>query len=345
MRKKQWRTRTKGTKKQVGKKFLVGSRKKVRTSLLASKNVPAFRRKEIDPTSSTGSILSSKDIPDSPDVVGEEKYDGSKYLMQILPQGNLMTSRKISVKTKRHVEKGSNIPHITGNEYPSLYGTVLEGEVVHNKGFSAVNSIMLSKPERAVVFQKVHGNATYVVYDILYYKGKDVRTLPLRERRKILGEIFKSKVFPKHVKLSKIHKGKAKIVALFNYLTKKLKKEGVMVKNLSKPYGEHLLKWKKIRTFDGIVDDYVYGRGKYTNTVGSLIVKQYVEGDKKPREVATISGMTDAQRKEFKKKLDAGKKFIVEFEAQEITKHGRYRHPRFVRVRYDKKFSDCKFGK
>jgi ATP-dependent DNA ligase len=79
------------------------------------------------------------------------------------------------------------------------------------------------------------------------------------------------------------------------------------------------------------------------------------------KEVAKVSGMTDKQRDSFWNYL---KKFgiedetgyilpdnldykkilvqVIEFTAQEKTKQ-RYRHPRFLEMRYDKDFNECLF--
>ena len=60
--------------------------------------------------------------------------------------------------------------------------------------------------------------------------------------------------------------------------------------------------------------------------------------------VCTCGGFNDSQREEFTKKPSSFIKKVVEVKANGIfTDTGKLRHPRFLRMRYDKNFSDCTF--
>ena len=127
----------------------------------------------------------SSDKWDDPNWWAEEKIDGSRYLMHIGETGNRFTSRQKSRGTGLPVEKTENIPHLSETAYPELAGTILDGEIQH-KDFSRTVSIMGSKPERAIQLQQEIGLIDYYVFDILEYKGENVREKTYKERRAIL---------------------------------------------------------------------------------------------------------------------------------------------------------------
>jgi hypothetical protein len=90
--------------------------------------------------------------------------------------------------------------------------------------------------------------------------------------------------------------------------------------------GEKALKVKPKETYDVPVTGSTKGKGKYEGLIGALIT---------PR--GKVSGMTDAQRKQFSEKLPE----VIEAECMGLTKNGKFRHPRFVRERFDKAVEDC----
>ena len=85
--------------------------------------------------------------------------------------------------------------------------------------------------------------------------------------------------------------------------------------------GNVWLKVKSSDTFDVQVTDVVPGRGKHTGRMGALMTERGKVG----------TGFTDAQRSEV---WQAGE--IIEVECMSLTPSGKFRHPRFVRRRFDK---------
>ena len=109
--------------------------------------------------------------------------------MHIGKEGNRFTSRQKSRKTGLPVEKTENVPHLAKMDLGFLAGTILDGEMQHND-FSKTVSVMGSLPERAIALQEEIGWINYHVFDILEYKGEDVRELPYYARRELLDEIM-----------------------------------------------------------------------------------------------------------------------------------------------------------
>jgi hypothetical protein len=63
------------------------------------------------------------------------------------------------------------------------------------------------------------------------------------------------------------------------------------------------------------------GKGKNKGLIGALITPK-----------GNVSGMSDAQRRAFTLKLPE----MIEVECMGLTKNGKFRHPRFMRERFDK---------
>lgn len=271
----------------------------------------------------------------------EEKLDGSRYILQFNSSGRpLLTSRKISVKTNLPVDKTANLRGYVVGDCMGLAGTILDGEIVGGDSFGNTVSLMGSSPERAQKMLKDGFRVRYCVYDILQYRGEDMRDVPLGNRKAALQRAvdFYANPYIEYVKtLPNKEQSYLDIV--------KNGGEGVILKMLNGLYVEgdrskHWLKVKKSETYDGVILGFTEGNGKYENLIGSIRVGQMVNGSMD--EVATISGMNDEDREHFTNNQYKYIGKVVEFKAQQKTE-ARYRHPVFVRVRHDKSPNECKF--
>src|ERR1051326_1361044 len=137
---------------------------------------------QIEPASCKGGALTFESVFQATDeelkgLVAEEKFDGLRYLLQIRPNGsriNYLTSRRISVVTGKYVEKQDKVPFIRDYKFECRGESVLDGEFV-SEGISSdtQHSMALGKGE-------------YHCWDILRYRGRDVRSLSLETRREML---------------------------------------------------------------------------------------------------------------------------------------------------------------
>lgn len=305
----------------------------------------------------------------SPEWVAEEKFDGDRRIAQFCgEQGVRFTGTRESVDGSGFVEKSANLPHLWGRwsgrmtatevrnqgsmmAAKHLVGTVLDGEIVcpETKGMSGgrskyVTAVMGSKPERAVALQRQNGWMEYRVFDCLWYKGKDLRAKPLRERR-----VYAARA------VTKWSCTYATMVPQFRGDNQKFFRgvlarggEGVVLKHQDHTYGDESL-WVKVKgewTADVVVMGFKPGKGKYVGMVGAIEMGQWVE---KPhhgtthglRGVGTCRGFTDAFMLGLTKHP---KKYLNQ--VIEITHNGReptgaFRHPRFKRFRPDKSPKDC----
>lgn len=136
-------------------------------------------------------------LRDSANII-EEKFDGTRALVYFLSQeciesGEVVDelgwcrvfSRRISKKTNFYVENTDSLPQIRELDRPELSGTILDGEMfIEGLPFKEVSSTLNCLWDKAIDRQIEKGFITFHAFDILFYKGIDLRKLPL-ERRKV----------------------------------------------------------------------------------------------------------------------------------------------------------------
>ena len=129
-------------------------------------------------------------------VICERKLDGVRIQFRIFdstkevnyPHCRLF-SRNVSLKTGFYSERTDNFPHFRDYGKSELANTILDGELlVPNVPFSETSAVVLSLPEESISKQKEIGKPVFNAFDILFYKGKDLRNIPLIERKGYLEE-------------------------------------------------------------------------------------------------------------------------------------------------------------
>ena len=129
-------------------------------------------------------------------VICERKLDGVRIQFRIFdstkevnyPHCRLF-SRNVSLKTGFYSERTDNFPHFRDYGKSELDNTILDGELlVPNVPFSETSAVVLSLPEESISKQKEIGKPVFNAFDILFYKGKDLRTTSLIERKGYLEE-------------------------------------------------------------------------------------------------------------------------------------------------------------
>jgi ATP-dependent DNA ligase len=286
------------------------------------------------------------DVLDNPNLVAELKIDGSRYVLYFdcdpyeRQAGNTLLSRRPSVTDGRLVDKTANVPHITKDLFDGLGGTILDGEMV-SADFTSTNSIMNSAPRVALQKQKEIGLITYHVFDIMAYKGVDVRNKTLAERRKILKHVIE-KIDNPHIKM--VEQVTENLEEFFNKTVAK-GGEGIVVKDLRMAYGVGWAKMKKSYDVTCFVSGFKDGNGKYKGGVGAIAISVWRDDFAAPIEVGFASGFDDATRADMTKNPKKYMGRSVDIFAQEISKDNRLRHPTFHRFRDDVLSHECTIEK
>lgn len=275
--------------------------------------------------------------------IAEYKYNGVHYLMHLGNKSSRFTSRHVSVVTGKFVEKTENFPHLAQHKFSrSLWDTVFDGEITHKDNVYDVLSVTGASPAVAVAFQKKHGWVNYTIWDILFYRGKNVRKLPWHERHELLEyaiEIFNCKYIkiPKVVRRNKL-----------KYYTDILRAggEGVVLKHVDHLYGtKSWVKAKRVETYDVVVTGYKPPTRLTEKADGTVSVSKFyalgwigsIEFEERDGNgFGSCSGMKDSVREYISNNRARCVGKLFEIKVQEKLPSGKFQSPRFNRWRPDK---------
>lgn len=153
----------------------------------------------------TAKELDTEELQDSKfndsNYIVEEKFDGTRALVYFLTQKTVdsegndsgevgycrVFSRRISKKTGFYVENTDSLPHIREIDKPDLGGTIIDGEMfINGLPFKEVASTLNCLWDKAVERQIEKGFISFHAFDILFYRGIDLRKFPLERRKEFL---------------------------------------------------------------------------------------------------------------------------------------------------------------
>jgi bifunctional non-homologous end joining protein LigD len=215
---------------------------------------------------------------DNKDWVFEVKWDGVRAIL---------LQNKAKGTTKIQSRNGKDITH----RYPEITkamdsvlknneSVVLDGEIVilNKEGipdFQMHQKRMNVESQGDIEFLSNNIPATYFVFDILYFDGKNVEELHVPDRRKILNSLIADG--SKRIRVSEYIEEKGK--ALFKSVIER-QLEGIVAKHKHSKYHQGIrssawLKIKGILTQDCVVIGYTKGEGNRQDYFGSLILAAY----------------------------------------------------------------------
>lgn len=296
------------------------------------------------------------------DWQAEWKWDGIRSQL-ILREGQFFIwSRGEDLMTEKFPEL-----HELAHHLPD--GTVIDGELLPFKNHQVLSfNALQTRIGRKNVTKKVMEEApvTIFAYDLLEFKGRDIRKRPLQERRELLEKIVEKTDQPLLLRSSTIVD-----FSEWQQLTeprensRNIMAEGLMLKRLSSPYqaGRRRGDWWKWKidplTIDGILIYAQKGKGRRADlyTDYTFAVRDN-EGNLVPFTKA-YSGLTDEEIRKVDRFVKQNTKerfgpvrtvkpelvFEIAFEGiQESKRHKSgvaLRFPRMLRWRHDKKAEDA----
>ncbi|MGK4567944.1 DNA ligase D [Flavobacterium sp. 3HN19-14] len=285
---------------------------------------------------------------DNDDWIFENKYDGYRALVQIKDgKANLISRNGISFnkKYKALVATFDNIFH----------DMILDGEiVVEDKSGKSHFQWLQNFEDNPDI-----GKLKFYAFDILYFKGFDLRGLELLQRKKILKAILPKSdnlIFSAHT----VGKGIETFKAI-----EKLGGEGIIAKKSNSKYAENkrTKDWLKIKTEqqqEMVIGGYTDPQGGRKG-IGALICGYYENGELL-YSGKVGSGFDDESLSEMKKKLEkleidkspfkenprergvhwVKPQLVAQIKFSEWTETNSMRHPVFLGLREDKKAGEVK---
>ena len=135
----------------------------------------------------------------NPDYISEVKYDGYRMVCY-MDKEIRFTTRSIAIESARNgnptpTERTLNLPHLTCLKH-NHSGTIPDGEI-WKPGCTShdITSAIGGFAETSLFNQIRDGFVSYMMYDLLQYKGKDLRSEPYTERRKMLEEFHSDMLY------------------------------------------------------------------------------------------------------------------------------------------------------
>lgn len=318
------------------------------------------------------------------DCVGQLKYDGAMYHLHIKNRfGYALTSKRVSVKTNELNEKwnlfsGEYADSILCNvKKETIFVCEAVSEHLRNykeeyldfvwdRRVSFVAGIMNSKPE--TMYEKYESNPLrFVVFDVLYYDGVDVRDEPygIKYNTFIRPHFPQAGMFGERIELKNnlcyaVTNVKRESIESYYGMCVRRGFEGIVVKDKNSNLA---MKMKKLATADCIIIGFTQGTGKYQNMIGAVEVGIVVKDQRQIPfrldvtklnrkqvnhlletgaivKVGQASGMDDYMRKQMSDFKNAYLGKPVEIAYKEFSGK-KMIHPRFKQVRFDKYITRC----
>ena len=260
---------------------------------------------------------SASEVPTTGEWALEAKYDGWRAIFHVRLAGEVFCwGRSGNIYSGKAVAVEDALRRLP------LVDVVLDGELVHPDGWGGVQSEMTSAQVR-------DSNLTFMAFDVLRFSGQDCRQAPWELRREVLAKL-----------LAYTPEDSALRISPFTMATQDAHDrliaagaEGSVCKRLASSYvNGRSPSWVKIKpqeTLDVTITGFKPGKGEREGMVGA------VEFEMDNGQRSRCSGMSDRTLVQMSELpgLFIGKR--MEIKHHGITKHGKPRHPQFVKVRDD----------
>jgi len=286
----------------------------------------------------------------------ETKMDGQRCSLQIGEEVSLLISRNRLDKLKGVGKAGKFRDIGSLKTEPSYFyskifnGTLLDGELMGGEGNKQDGTMNETERRNREIGEFVG----FIVFDVLFWKGRDVRNHTYASRRglaEVIVNYFISEKFG-FIKLSDQYpSSKEKMKEIWAQ-----GKEGVVFKHIHSKYGDSKLPWykgKAERTVDAFLIGVTEGKSggspmngikaKPNGKVATFTVGMVTDNGNVV-EVGKMSGLLDIDKEH------GFKEFFNKYYGQvvEMTVSGwsgkAFRFPRFKRWRRDKLSEDCSFS-
>ncbi len=267
-------------------------------------------------------------LPRNDEAWGYEiKWDGVRAIVYVLGENVVVQSRNLRDITAQYPEL-RELGDALGER-----ATVIDGEIValDEQGlpsFQRLQGRMNLASPRDVAARAREIPVTFMAFDLLYLDGRNVMSLPYRERRRMLEDL---ELKGEHVQTPAFHAGEG---AEFLQAAATRGLEGIMAKRLDSAYepGRRSGAWIKLKNVRGqevVIGGWLPGEGRRGGTIGALLVGYYEDGAfRYAGNVGT--GFTDAELDRLQRLLDPLRTEASPFAEGNVDRRAVYVHPALV---------------
>lgn len=222
-----------------------------------------FTKRNIQPM-----LIGREESPfDSKDYIYELKWDGERCIAYLDPEG------EAELRNKRNVKMLPKVPELKDIWRQSKVKCILDGELMVLKegkpDFFEIQRRSLTTNKFKIELASNQYPATFIAFDILYYDGKDITSMPLTERKEYLKKAFKESerlALSRHIENNGI---------AFYQMAEQRELEGIVAKRKDSIYiqGKRTKEWAKIKRMmdeDFIICGYI---PKMNNMVSLVLGK------------------------------------------------------------------------
>ena len=304
-----------------------------------------FETKKINPM-----LVKDEVAPfDDPDYIFELKFDGIRCIAYLDSNG------QTKFYNKRHMLLNPHFPELL-NIHKNVSGRcILDGEVFIMRdgrpNFADVQKRALTNDKYKIELHAKSYPATFVAYDILYYRGKSIEHLPLLERKaKLAAVVKKENDFFSYSRF--IHEHGIKMYEM----AKQQNLEGIIAKRVDSKYfqDKRTNDWLKIKYM--LDDDFIICGYVLKELTRTIVLGQYVKN--KLTYKGKVAGISKAVLKTilsipkascpFSQPLEDDDinwikpELVCKVKFMEYNRKGGMRQPAFVALRDDKLPHECK---
>jgi bifunctional non-homologous end joining protein LigD len=294
--------------------------------------------------------VAARSVSDPDAFLYEIKYDGYRLLGAVADGNVRLVTRKGNDWTARFAPVAEALAALEARE------AVVDGEacILDDRGRSSFQLL-----QGWLGGERVKGTLVFATFDLLWVDGRDLRRLPIEERRELLEALLTNAKAP--LVFSKALDGPvAKMIAR----ARRQGLEGLIAKRKGSPYtsGGSGAWWKlKFRKEQEVAIAGYVPRSDAADEVGALIIAVAAKGggfelagkvgtgfDKKTRKKLAVMLDADASKTptvlgnpRLKGARWAKVKYVAQIALSEWTKDGSARAPSFLALREDKSPRDC----
>lgn len=190
-------------------------------------------------------LLQKREEPfDDPRYLFEPKIDGHRLVLSVIDGRPTLYTRHQTLCTPQY-------PELHDVPLADVSDAILDGEVARVDpvtgavDFESIMERFQLKQERKILEAAASWPVHYFVFDILRYKGQDLRSWPLTRRKELLQEVLRQNAF-----YSNVMSVEGSGTDLFEVIRQR-KLEGIVAKRANSPYvGRRDPRWIKIINYE-----------------------------------------------------------------------------------------------